>query len=66
VLNGGTAGQIDVDTVVIAGPNARRNRLEQCQIKGPSSGDAVSVEDQAGASQNATAANAFAIFDGLQ
>jgi hypothetical protein len=60
VLNGGTQGPIEVDTVVIAGPSARRNRLEQCRIQGPAAGDGVSVEDQAGASQNATAANVIA------
>jgi hypothetical protein len=60
VENSGMQNTIEVDTVVIAGASARRNRLEQCRIQGPAKGDGVSVEDQAGASQDATAANVIA------
>jgi hypothetical protein len=58
VLVGSTdpAPAVEVDTIVVAGAAAGRNRLEQCEVRGPTLGDGVSVEDQAGA-ENETAAN---------
>jgi len=41
-----TSGQLD--TVAFSGPQAHRNRLEQCIVTGPASGDAVSVDGGAG------------------
>jgi hypothetical protein len=39
---------VPVDVVAIAGVTARRNRLEQCTVVGPTLGDGVSVQDDAG------------------
>src|SRR5207249_8356078 len=37
-----------LDTLVITGGTAQRNRIEQCVILGPTSGDGVSVDHDAG------------------
>ncbi|HXJ32639.1 MAG TPA: right-handed parallel beta-helix repeat-containing protein [Candidatus Eisenbacteria bacterium] len=38
-----------IDTIAISGLGARRNRLEECTVVGPTLGDAISVEANAGA-----------------
>jgi hypothetical protein len=45
---------IPVDTIAFTGPAALRNRLEQCTIVGPTDGDGVSVERDAGQPDGAT------------
>jgi hypothetical protein len=49
-LRGSTNGapSIPVDTIAIAGASALRNRLEQCTVVGPTDGDGLSVEADAG------------------
>lgn len=42
-------GRRQVDAVVMLGNRARRNRLEQSIVVGPTCGDAVSIQDGAGA-----------------
>ncbi len=41
---------VQADTVAIVGAAARRNRFEQCLVRGPTKGDAVSVQSGAGQS----------------
>src|SRR5579871_1473160 len=36
------------DTITIAGSGARRNRIEQSEVVGPTCGDAISIQDRAG------------------
>ncbi len=40
---------VQADTVAVTGADARRDRLEQCLVRGPAKGDAVSVDSGAGA-----------------
>ncbi len=40
---------VQADTVAMTGAGARRDRLEQCLVRGPAKGDAVSVDTGAGA-----------------
>src|SRR6185436_6152189 len=42
-------GRTQVDTIAITGSQARRNRIEQSIVVGPTCGDAVSVDNGAGA-----------------
>ena len=39
----------EADSIVFAGEAARGNRLERCVVRGPTTGDVVSIEDGAGA-----------------
>ncbi len=40
---------IPIDTLAITSANAKRNRLEQCIVRGPTRGDAISLEESSGA-----------------
>jgi len=47
----------DADTVALSGSRARRNRLEQSIVYGPTAGDGVAVDDGAGQPDDGTGAN---------
>lgn len=40
---------IPIDTIAITSATAKRNRLEQCIVRGPTRGDGISIEESAGA-----------------
>jgi hypothetical protein len=44
----GSEATDNLDTMTIAGPAARRNRIERCIVRGPRKGDAIDIEDGAG------------------
>jgi len=52
---------IPLDTIVVSGATARRNRLESMIVRGPTMGDGVSVEGGAGAPDGVTPADVMLI-----